>query len=532
MDLENISDGEKLTGDLKIKNNVSKEKNPLTVIVPTYNRCSYLEKALPMLKAQTLQNIKFIIVDDGSSDGSADYVKNQIKGDARFKFIKLWRNHGPYTARNKALKYVKSKYVGFFDVDDEIPVDYFEKLYLKAKQSKADIIYTNYNKRTHRLGSIKQEADKYQELRNGAIWDKLYLTSLLKDNDIEFIENRFTADNLFNIRAFHAAKKIVLTNEPNYSYKLQDDSIGKDKKLLSKRKKDILAVVEEIVNFVNENKFDPQSRLAIRGFIKRSYDCYLDDVDFRYKLLCLLQRIDAKMNLPEVVRKFTTKEYNAVMKSELFDSKYYRLHNPRRWFNHRDLLRHYLNNGWLNGKNPSAKFDGDKYLALNPDVAKAGFNPLVHYVMYGMKEGRPIYPVEGVFSKKQRVVDILSRIKKEYNLVEKSGYFSSFYYRLHNPSLWFTRRNLLEHYLIFGWLEGKNPSAAFNGNKYLVVYPKVAEAMMNPLVHYVEYGISEGRECFEVNNTMRRIRCALEYPIRVKEEYDRLNAEIKALENM
>ncbi|MBP5343786.1 MAG: glycosyltransferase [Alphaproteobacteria bacterium] len=54
---------------------------------------------------------------------------------------------------------------------------------------------------------------------------------------------------------------------------------------------------------------------------------------------------------------------------------------------------HYMTQGWLIGHNPSPDFDGNQYLKDNPDVKKAGMNPLEHYVLYGKKEGRKVTPV-------------------------------------------------------------------------------------------------------------------------------------------
>ncbi|MBQ7705039.1 MAG: radical SAM protein [Selenomonadaceae bacterium] len=53
-----------------------------------------------------------------------------------------------------------------------------------------------------------------------------------------------------------------------------------------------------------------------------------------------------------------------------------------------DAAEHYLNIGWREGKNPSAFFSTSDYLKKNPDVAAAGMNPLLHFEIYGLREGR------------------------------------------------------------------------------------------------------------------------------------------------
>ena len=394
---------------------VHKRMSSVTVIVPTYNRKNYLEKALNMLRAQTLEDIRFIIVDDGSDDGSADYIKEAVKDDLRFIFIENKENLGPSASRNKALDMISGKYVGFFDIDDEIPADYYEKLYEQAIRSSADIVFTCYNDVQHRLKKISSEADKYAALRNGAIWDKLYSASLIKKNGIKFAENIYTADNLFNIEAFHAAKKIVLTDEPRYSYELHNDSIGKDEKLTSKRKEDIIRICAKAVKFAEAHGFDFPSRVGLYDFLKRTYDCYADDTAFQSKIQSVLRKTGVKVNIAQVMTKYNKKEYKMVRESAYFDPKYYKLHNPQLWFNSIKPIEHYLTVGWLKGKNPSAEFDGNKYLVANDDVAKAGMNPLIHFVEHGVNEERSCEAVESMGEKVRYTLTYPIRVKEEYD---------------------------------------------------------------------------------------------------------------------
>ena len=55
-----------------------------------------------------------------------------------------------------------------------------------------------------------------------------------------------------------------------------------------------------------------------------------------------------------------------------------------------DPLVHYLARGWVEGREPSPRFDTQAYLRANPDVAAAGLNPFTHYVLHGHVEGRSL----------------------------------------------------------------------------------------------------------------------------------------------
>ena len=100
------------------------------------------------------------------------------------------------------------------------------------------------------------------------------------------------------------------------------------------------------------------------------------------------------------------------------------------------------------------------------------------------------------------------------------------------------------HYTLYGWKEDRTPSLMFDGTAYLKKHQGVASAHLNPLVHFTLKGYQEGRVYVDVLGNERgriphvthtildNIKNALTYPIRIREEYDRLTAEIKALENM
>lgn len=77
--------------------------------------------------------------------------------------------------------------------------------------------------------------------------------------------------------------------------------------------------------------------------------------------------------------------------SALFDTKYYRSHNPDVAAASINPLRHYEQFGWREGRDPSARFSTNKYLSAYSDVKAARIDPLLHYVQYGQAEGRTAF---------------------------------------------------------------------------------------------------------------------------------------------
>lgn len=94
-------------------------------------------------------------------------------------------------------------------------------------------------------------------------------------------------------------------------------------------------------------------------------------------------------------------EYNkgikmaSVRRSGLFNKKWYLQTYPDVARAGVNPLKHYLNRGWTEGRNPSPKFDGNAYLRANPDVVAAKMCPLSHYVYHGRAEGRTYTSVDG-----------------------------------------------------------------------------------------------------------------------------------------
>ncbi|MGB7548741.1 MAG: glycosyltransferase [Terracidiphilus sp.] len=87
----------------------------LSVILPVYNGMPYLPHAVESILRQTYADFTFIIVNDGSTDGSEEYLRSL--SDARIVLINQ-ANQGQGTARNLALRRCQSEYVALMDSDD------------------------------------------------------------------------------------------------------------------------------------------------------------------------------------------------------------------------------------------------------------------------------------------------------------------------------------------------------------------------------------------------------------------------------
>ena len=171
-------------------------------------------------------------------------------------------------------------------------------------------------------------------------------------------------------------------------------------------------------------------------------------------------------------------------KSEYFDGSYYGQQVQRLQANlAKDLFGHYLQVGWRFGLDPHTEFSTNGYLAENPDVWKAGVNPLVHYEEWGKAEQRnPVSVVE---------YEHLPRSKKIIRRVELIDL--SYYQAQVSDTRFADVLVALDHYLATGWQAGLDPHPSFSTRGYLHDNWDVAADGIDPLTHFVHHGLSEGR---------------------------------------
>jgi glycosyltransferase involved in cell wall biosynthesis len=94
-----------------------KHRNPLiSVIIPTYNRCYKVVRAIQSVLNQTYGKVEILVVDDGSTDETITYLKKKFTN--QIKLICLQHSGHPNISRNAAIKRATGEYISFLDSDD------------------------------------------------------------------------------------------------------------------------------------------------------------------------------------------------------------------------------------------------------------------------------------------------------------------------------------------------------------------------------------------------------------------------------
>ena len=100
----------------------------ISVILPVYNIREYLPRCMESLFQQTYSNLEFILIDDGSTDGSSDLCDQYAQSEPRAVVLHQ-KNSGLSAARNAGIARARGAYITCVDSDDFVDSDYVEYLY-------------------------------------------------------------------------------------------------------------------------------------------------------------------------------------------------------------------------------------------------------------------------------------------------------------------------------------------------------------------------------------------------------------------
>lgn len=114
----------------------------VSVIMPAYNASYYIQQAIESVTAQTCSDWELIIVDDGSTDGTASIIANNVKQDSRIRSF-YQENGRQGKARNLGIAHAEGEYIAFLDADDLWMPEKLETQLQEIVEKNVDLVFSD-----------------------------------------------------------------------------------------------------------------------------------------------------------------------------------------------------------------------------------------------------------------------------------------------------------------------------------------------------------------------------------------------------
>lgn len=214
----------------------------LDIAVAAYDADAYLTDCVSSLLCTGREDIRVIIVDDGSTDGCGDRAAAQFADDPRVRVARK-PNGGCASARNYGRLVSDATHVAFVDADDFVSENFFADLYDLALYSGAEVVqagfdfydegrkipfYPSYEDTDfadlprHDFGGRPVIRLQSADILKGqpSIWRRVYRRDFLDARKIYFPENvRAYDDYIFQMFSLTAARSVLMLPEPKYHYR-------------------------------------------------------------------------------------------------------------------------------------------------------------------------------------------------------------------------------------------------------------------------------------------------------------------------
>lgn len=292
----------------------------LSIVVPVYNAEKYIARCIESLLGQNYSNVEVVLVNDSSTDNSAEVIQHYVEKDSRVKLYTK-NNEGAGIARSYGIQKASGELIGFCDADDYVAVDMFEKLIKALNDKDCDIAYClhvddpNPPKITGKIEMFEEDdiwnlmlgevgtrpEDELEVLYGSSIWRGVFKKSIIDENNISFMSERVigSEDLIFNLEYLKFCKKAVYLMDEMYHRCLNDESMTHSKKYFEiDREIKLYDKIDEVLSSVNKGEYQLE---LDRFLIKR----------IRASLVCICKGCD-KDN-----KKETLSELKAVLDNDL-----------------------------------------------------------------------------------------------------------------------------------------------------------------------------------------------------------------------
>lgn len=216
----------------------------LSVVMPVYNVEAYLPEALDTVLTQSLHNLEVIAVDDGSTDGCLEILREYERRDARVRVL-TQTNSGQGIARNLGVEHAQGEFLAFIDSDDTIPPGSFEHMVDTLKASGSDFcvgsvrrlrhsqyLRTTWQRTVHQADRIGTTIDEFPAAMQDIICaNRMFRTEFWRTKVGGFRGHIAYEDHVPMLTAYVRASKFDILSRVTYNWRLREDhtSTGQQK---------------------------------------------------------------------------------------------------------------------------------------------------------------------------------------------------------------------------------------------------------------------------------------------------------------
>ncbi len=236
--------------EIRCQKNRQKFHTGVTVIVPVYNTKRYLNRCLLSLVNQTIEKLEILVIDDGSTDGSAELLDQWQEEYPELIRVIHQKNTGVSRARMRGIQEASETYLGFVDSDDYVEQNMYELLVEKAEDEQSDVVVCRYYRENDEDGSFYVPGKWNSWLYGKSVEEspgilltarpfsctKLFRKDFVIKNQLEFPAFRLGEDSAFVVPALILASRVSIVDEALYHYAVdrQDSALHsyRDQRLL------------------------------------------------------------------------------------------------------------------------------------------------------------------------------------------------------------------------------------------------------------------------------------------------------------
>jgi len=208
-----------------------KQESTISIVLPAYKAGNMIEPAIKSVLNQTYQNIQLIVIENGPKDG-VEEICHKLNKKENICYI-YDETPNVSNARNIGLEKATGDYLAFIDADDQYETNFLETMLGGIQESDAQLITCGYRtvySKEERLIDNSQNLRTTTNIREylevikenylfNELWNKLYITSIVKENNITFQEDfELGEDFIFNLSYLRRVKRANYINQPLYYY--------------------------------------------------------------------------------------------------------------------------------------------------------------------------------------------------------------------------------------------------------------------------------------------------------------------------